>query len=82
MMQTSKIGFVDGRSLELAKQWAIEDFVFQLEKRLVERCNIARSAQRSATDELSQKYWEGRADEVGEVILILEDLRRSRGGQL
>jgi len=81
MMEQPKVGFVDGRSLELARMWAIEDFVFELQQRLAREINVARNAQRSSNGD-DEKYFEGYADALGDVVLILEDLRRSRGGQL
>jgi len=76
MMEQPKVGFVNGRSLELARMWAIEDFVFELQQRLAREINVARNAQRSSNDD--GKYWEGYADALGDVVLILEDLRRER----
>jgi len=77
-VEQPKVGFVDGRSLELARMWAIEDFVFELQQRLAREINVARNAQRSADDEETKTYFEGYADALGDVILILEDLRRER----
>ena len=77
-MEQPKVGFVNGRSLELARMWAIEDFVFELQQRLAREINVARNAQRSADDEETKTYFEGYADALGDVVLILEDLRRER----
>jgi len=77
-MEQPKVGFVNGRSLELARMWAIEDFVFELQQRLAREINVARNAQRSADDEETKTYFEGYADALGDVVLILEDLRREK----
>ena len=76
-MEQPKVGFVNGRSLELARMWAIEDFVFELQQRLAREINVARNAQRSSSDS-DERYWEGYADALGDVVLILEDLRREK----
>ncbi|MHC1610118.1 MAG: hypothetical protein ACXQTW_00690 [Candidatus Methanospirareceae archaeon] len=76
MMEQPKVGFVNGRSLELARMWAIEDFVFELQQRLAREINVARNAQRSADDEETKTYFEGYADALGDVILKIEDLRK------
>lgn len=69
------IGFVDGKSLELAKRWTTEDLIWQLQKWLAREINIARNVQRSSEN---HAYWEGYADALADVILVLEDLRGRR----
>jgi len=76
MMEQPKVGFVNGRSLELARMWAIEDFVFELQQRLAREINVARNAQRAHKED--KEYWNGYADALGDVIKFLEELRRLR----
>jgi len=67
------IGFINGKSLELAKRWTTEDLTWQLQKWLAREVNIARNVQRSSEN---PAYWEGYADALADVLLVLEDLRR------
>jgi len=80
MMKTTQIGFVDAKSMYIVEQWNREDFITVLQKKLAREINVARNAQREHEDDA--EYWEGYADALGDVIKFLEDLRRSRSGQL
>ena len=76
-MMKLEVGFVDAKSLELVKQWELEDLISALQRKLAREINVARNAQRTYKDD--ERYWEGYADALGDVILKIEDLRKELG---
>ena len=70
------LGFVNGKSYEMVKAWTIDDLISALQRKLAREINVARNAQRTYKDD--ERYWEGYTDALGDVILLLEDLRRER----
>jgi len=65
-------------SMYVARQWELDDLISTLQRKLAREINVARNAQRSATNEKVKVYLEGRADALGDVLLFLEDLRGER----
>lgn len=66
------LGFVDAKSYELARDWAVEDLLRELQKWCAWGVNAARWAQKKHSPE----YFEGYADALGDVLVKIEELRR------
>lgn len=69
------VGFVDAKSLLMAKQYALDDILGELQLWLAREINAARWAQNKHCSE----YFEGYADALGDVIMKIEELRRELG---